>query len=68
MPLVLSLSSDSVLVFLAGRQAAHLGIGGRPSAAPAWSAASSASKAALLTITAFFGNQAWVSYQYLTCS
>ena len=31
-------------------------------------AASSASNAALLTITAFLGSQAWVSYQYFTCS
>ena len=67
MPPALSLSSDSVLAFLLAAQP-------RVSAsAPAFSSAclvgaSSASKAALLTITAFFGSQAWVSYQYLTCS
>ena len=68
MPPALSLSSDSVLAFLLAAQP-------RVSAsAPAFStrllasAASSASKAALLTSTAFFGSQACVSYQYFTCS
>ena len=34
----------------------------------AWVGLSSASNAALLTSTAFFGSQACVSYQYLMCS
>ena len=34
----------------------------------AWVGLSSASNAALLTSTAFFGSQAWVSYQYLMYS
>ena len=33
-----------------------------------WLGLSSASKAFLLTSTAFFGNQAWVSYPYLMLS
>ena len=67
MPPALSLSRLSPLAFLLSAQP-------RVSAsAAAFSTASCvglsrASKAFLFTSSAFLGNQAWVSYQYFTCS
>jgi hypothetical protein len=45
MPLALSLSMESVLVFLEARDTAHFGVGGGLQQRPASSLASSASKA-----------------------
>ena len=67
MPPALSLSSDSVLVFLLAAQP-RVSASAAAFSSASLVGASSASKAALLTSTTFFGSQAWVSYQNLTCS